>query len=226
MMFDLVRDLSSSSAFPSRKTLLEMDPRVVCMGLFYAICAVHILKNSEDTKDFAEDYAGKTIESDLKTWVSLKTDLAILLHAFLALKASDPSLTLSLDKIAEWFRYLLVDPKAKPSLLMKLDLGLGLDSPEFRVTRRHVANWKNCSDDDKNKVLNTIRWYFGTYIPTFDALRPVCGLITDDLSESNAGVTTSASTAVLPGGLGAGFDPDGDRGIYEKRPRKPLLLRR
>ena len=54
---------------------------------------------------------------------------------------------------------------------------------------------------------------------------------TDALSENaTTGATSAASIAVVPGALGAGFDPNGDWGIYQgqknKKEAKPLLLRR
>lgn len=45
---------------------------------------------------------------------------------------------------------------------------------------------------------------------------------------ASAGATGSASVATVVGGLGAGFDPNGDKGIYQKAPKvkKPLMIRR
>lgn len=49
-----------------------------------------------------------------------------------------------------------------------------------------------------------------------------------EIRESDCGTTSSASVAAVPGGLGAGFDPNGDKGIYQKpsKKKKPILLRR
>jgi hypothetical protein len=48
------------------------------------------------------------------------------------------------------------------------------------------------------------------------------------IENASAGATGSASVATVVGGLGAGFDPNGDKGIYQKTPKikKPLLIRR
>lgn len=48
------------------------------------------------------------------------------------------------------------------------------------------------------------------------------------IKESDGGTTSSASVATVPGALGAGFDPNGDKGIYQKSPKKkkPIVLRR
>ena len=43
----------------------------------------------------------------------------------------------------------------------------------------------------------------------------------------SSGATGSASVATVVGGLGAGFDPNGDKGIYEKpKKQKPMMIRR
>jgi len=42
---------------------------------------------------------------------------------------------------------------------------------------------------------------------------------------ASSGATGSASVATVVGGLGAGFDPNGDKGIYEIS-KKPLLIKR
>lgn len=50
-----------------------------------------------------------------------------------------------------------------------------------------------------------------------------------DLKEtSTAGGTCAGNVATTVGGLGAGFDPNGDHGIYQskRRKRKAVLLRR
>lgn len=46
---------------------------------------------------------------------------------------------------------------------------------------------------------------------------------------ATAGATSAASIAVVPGGLGSGFDPNGHKGIYQdsqKKKRKAPLIRR
>ena len=44
---------------------------------------------------------------------------------------------------------------------------------------------------------------------------------------ASCGATGAASIAAVPGGLGAGFDPNGDKGIYEKpKKKKPVVLKR
>ncbi len=48
-------------------------------------------------------------------------------------------------------------------------------------------------------------------------------------SESaSAGATGAASVATVVGGLGAGFNPNGDHGVYEpaRKKKKPILLKR
>lgn len=48
---------------------------------------------------------------------------------------------------------------------------------------------------------------------------------------ASSGSTSSANVAVVAGGIGAGFDPNGDHGVYQsvrkdKKPSKPLIIRR
>lgn len=44
---------------------------------------------------------------------------------------------------------------------------------------------------------------------------------------ATSGATSSASVATVAGALGVGFDPNGDTGIYPKKPKnKPLVLKR
>ena len=46
------------------------------------------------------------------------------------------------------------------------------------------------------------------------------------IESATCGATGAASVATVVGGLGAGFDPNGDKGIYQKAKKKPLLIRR
>jgi hypothetical protein len=43
---------------------------------------------------------------------------------------------------------------------------------------------------------------------------------------ASCGATGAASVATVVGGLGAGFDPNGDYGIYPKPKKKPIVIRR
>lgn len=56
----------------------------------------------------------------------------------------------------------------------------------------------------------------------------LAGLAGRRLGETaTSGATSAASVATVAGGLGVGFDPDGDTGIYPKKPKsKPILLKR
>lgn len=42
---------------------------------------------------------------------------------------------------------------------------------------------------------------------------------------ASSGATGAASVATVVGGLGAGFDPNGDKGIYQSS-TKPVLIKR
>jgi hypothetical protein len=50
------------------------------------------------------------------------------------------------------------------------------------------------------------------------------------LESATCGATGAASIATVPGavgGIGVGFDPSGDKGIYQaSKKKKPLLIRR
>lgn len=43
---------------------------------------------------------------------------------------------------------------------------------------------------------------------------------------STSGSTSSGNVATAVGGLGAGFDPNGDYGIYEKNRKKSKVIKR
>lgn len=67
-----------------------------------------------------------------------------------------------------------------------------------------------------------------TRAPTNSELLSHLKLLQRKMDESaSAGATGAASVATVVGGLGAGFDPDGDwRSIYGKKKKKPVVLRR
>ena len=114
-----------------------------------------------------------------------------------------------------------------------------VDNSSMKSLRRIVTNLESATEKEQKDTLEKIIQLIHTRAPSnceimshlknnkineyqlFGALQ---------MESASSGGTSAASIAVAPGGLGAGFDPDGDwRSVYGKskpKAKKPIVIRR
>jgi hypothetical protein len=252
MIGSLLSELSESRLVPSVRSLINREAEEVAELVHMHLCALRILLTSDDTSPWAYGYCRDTSRpNDFKNWKVDGTDLYALMHALVdnsvPVKRPEFRKRLSLDApgIHHWLHrsgaHDMTETETR-RLFTRLDTLLSVTDPSLRAIRRLVLDWHRISHHDRSLAVTRLLQKFRSLASKAEIvgqlerlarlqkleLHDVCDPESDDCAArtdetATSGSTVAANIAVVPGTLGAGFDPDGHRGVYEKR---PVLLRR
>lgn len=246
MAFTFISGLSESKLFPTKESLKRHKMQDVAdMGYLY-FCALRILLEVDETKAFARQYCKRTIEwGTFDKWRNDATDMFVILHAIRGYTDDDDwsGYPINRELIVSWLRDEAHDRSRASNtkrLFQRLDFDFKVREESMRSIRRLVQDWPDLDKHKKKLAMTRLlqmfrhRMHKSELLPYLDRAARIQDLEMDDVQNleenASAGATSSASVATSVGGLGAGFDPNGDWGIYQskkkKKKEKVLVLRR
>ncbi len=151
--------------------------------------------------------------------------------------------------IRNWLRHVGVhetDASLKEEthkLFVRLDSMFHITDPSLKTLRRIIMDWKEADEKERQDTLVKVIQKIHDRAPSNSEILPhlkrleaknekveevdesaIKWQLYTTLESASSGATGAASVATVVGGLGAGFDPNGDRGIYSKK--KPVVIRR
>lgn len=248
MTFGFISELSESRLFPTKKSIDRWKSDESKELLYLYLLILIIFLETDEYKKFAKDYIEKVYKTrKFDRWRTDGNDLFVLLHIL------DDDLTRTFKQRLLDFFFRAGSGQSRDThqnkLLVNLDSDLRMKNESMRSIRRLVKNWdKTTTNQRKNAVvrlLNNLRHSAHRselYDPLKDYVRKMRMEIMEDDESDNfimglekksfkenatTGATSAASIATLPGAIGAGFDPDGDYGVYPKPKKdKMVILRR
>lgn len=253
MAYDFIGSLSESKAFPSQRHVERHTARELADLAHAMMCALRIMLAERTTREWARKYARRTAQNgDFKRWRSDATDLYVALYAVtqddVDTKAGPDDrllgdLPIDTTTIIRWLRNSGDDhpsTEVMRRIFVRLDAWLAITDSDRKAIRRKVLDWTSQDRAAKRQVISRLIQMLKSELPTAEMIPHLRALEDehDDLDEgypalasvaenATAGATSAASVAAVPGGLGAGFDPQGGwRSIYGKRKKKPRLIRR
>lgn len=222
--YAFINDLCESHLIPSRTSLKHWKISKLTDLCYLYFLGLRILLDDKTTQDWARKYCDDAGEqTDFSLWRNNANDLYAMLFA---LTSEDTNLSPGI--IRHWLRHMAThtDEDATHRLFMRLDSMFKVSSGTMRSMRRIVMEWDDADTRERHDVLIKLIQMIHTLAPSNSELLPELKKLSHQMSESaSAGATGAASVASVVGGLGAGFDPDGDHGVYEKK-KKPAILRR
>jgi hypothetical protein len=226
--FPFLSDLCESQLIPSRVALKKWKTTKLaelCYLYFVALC---VLLAESKTKAWARKYCTKAGEpNDFNTWRTNANDLYAMLYALGSDETDGDTIKLSPSIIRHWLRHVATSDDAEDThrLLLRLDGMFHISSSAIKALRRNVTVWDDADKTERHDVTIKLAQLIHDRAPSNSEILPHLKRLISDMHESaSSGATGVASIATVVGGLGAGFDPKGDRGIYQKK--KPVLIRR
>lgn len=258
MSFSFIADLNESRLFPSLSNMLKKSDKEMTQLLYLYIIGIRILMAEGETEAWAHSYVSRTLQwgTSFDLWRSNTTDLYVLLHRLHTIQFVEKTATYSLQHqdVVRWLRNIQLHVEGNifgnntERLFMRLDYGLKVTDSSMKAVRRQVTNWTDLGQEEQHNVLSRLipmlrkRAPKSEILPYLNRVYRVLSKETDDadppnspindiIENASAGATGAASIATSVGGLGAGFDPNGDKGIYQNLPKKkseskPLVIRR
>lgn len=224
-MFPFLIDLCESHLIPSQSSLKHWKrPKLAELCYLYFL-GLRILLADKITKEWAQHYCAHTGEpNDFAAWRNDGNDLYVMLFAL----TDDPDVAVSPGIIRHWLRR--VHDKDDHRLFMRLDSMFKISNGAMRALRRAVTDWDKLKERDREDNLSKLIQMIHARAPSNSELLPHLKTLSNEMNESaSSGATGAANVATVVGGLGAGFDPDGDwRSIYsgKKQKKKPIVIRR
>lgn len=251
MSYEFIGELSESKMFPTVASVFRHRVGEIAELTYLYLCAMRVLFQEDETRDWARQYARRTIQfGDFRMWRASSTDLYVLLHALeIAEAEEDIRFPLARTDVLRWMRdeaqsHETGRESRVKRMFARLDFGLKVRDSSMQAVRRLAANWSDLDRHEKELCITRLLQMFRTRAPKSELL-PFLDRVAraenlemkdvqnpeDELQENaTAGATSAASVATATtavGGIGVGFDPNGHKGIYEKNPKKkPLVLRR
>ena len=234
-MKSILADLTESRLYPTRQSLKKETFVSLCDATYIMILALRVLLWEEETEAWAKGYLKKTYRSDYDVWRSDGTDLYVALYALTqgeygggGKRNSDATM------INRWFKSMLTHTTSEDDmrrLFLRMDSLLHVQSSGLRSLRRAVMDYPELTREEQESVITRLLIKVRAkpaWIELAKKLRAVQKEIDDLRENASSGATSSASVATVVGGLGAGFDPNGDKGIYQSaaKPKKPIVLKR
>lgn len=229
MIYSFINNLCESHLIPSKVLLKHWDAKKLAELCYLYFLALRILLDTPDTRDWAKRYCIKAGENnDFATWRTTGNDLYVMLHA-LSVDPDDTDdqadakfldrLNITPGIIRHWLRQ-ATHPQTREThrLFMRLDSMFRIDSAAMRSLRLTVMEWDKTDEDEQHDVVVKLIQMIHTRAPGNSEVLPELKRL-DRMDESaTAGATGAASIAAVAGGLGAGFDPDGQwRSIYANK---------
>lgn len=213
--------------------------------------ALWILLSEKSTHDWAEDYVKKTLRGDFRSWRSDATDLYAILYALHTGNYHEGRYrSFSLGSIRRWLNHVQDMNKAEDTVtrvfFFRLDGMLDIKDGTLKSMRRIIMDWPTLENKERRAVFTRLLHFMRRKFPRAEVLTKIESLartrdyeideaVTFDLlpqlaENATSGATGASSVATVSkplGGesLGAGFDPNGHKGIYQNA-KKPVVLRR
>jgi hypothetical protein len=222
--FPFLSDLCESRLIPSHSLLKRWKSTKLAELCYLYFIALRILLCDDHAKQWARDYCKKAGEpNDFATWRTAGNDLYVMLYA---LNDAD-KVNISPSLIRRWLRHVAIADAEDDTrrLFMRLDTMFNIGSSSERSMRRAVLDWDDVDPEERETIVTKLVQLIHNLAPYNSEVLPHLKKLS--LHESaTTGATGSSSVATVAGGLGAGFDPDGDwRSVYPKK-KKPIVLRR
>lgn len=229
MKFAFLHELCESHLIPSQTSLKHWKPRDLTDLCYLYFLGLRILLANSETSEWARSYCHKAGEpNNFVKWRTDGNDLYVMLHAL----SSDPDdednvkdtkfldrLNISPIIIRHWLRDApeQIDSAETHKLFMRLDSMFRIDNATMRALRRTIMEWDELDEDARHDVIVKLVQMIRSRAPSNSELLPQLKKL-DRMDESaTSGATGAASIATATGGLGAGFDPDGQwRSVYSK----------
>ena len=228
--FPFLIDLCESHLIPSKGSLKHWKPVKLAELCYLYFIGLRILLANRPSQEWARKYCGHAGEpNDFSSWRTNGNDLYAMLYALTS--DEDAKVDISTGLVRHWLRHIATheDEPDTHRLFMRLDGMFHITDSSMRSVRRVVTDWNDADRRERDDVLTKLIQMIYTRAPTNSELLPHLKLLQKKMDESaSAGATGAANVATVVGGLGAGFDPDGDwRSVYgSKKKKKPIMLRR
>jgi|ERR1019366_2821018 hypothetical protein len=249
--FSFINDLCESRLIPSKSSLKGWDVKKISELVYLYFLGLRMLLHDTNSRSWAQDYCKKTGENaDFATWRTSGNDLYVMLYAL----TGDPDdtdekislphrINISPNIIRQWLRN-STNKGDTQIFFNRLDSMFMIDNSSMKSMRRLLTNMDDMSDGEKKSSLDKIIQLITSRVNSVSNSEILSHLKelkfgTDDkkineyltlkqFESASSGGTSSASVATVVGGLGAGFDPDGDwRSVYgKKKAKKPIIIKR
>lgn len=230
-MFAFINDLCESHLFPSQTSLKKWKSTKIAELAYLYFLGIRILLHKDKT--WAEAYCKKAGEpNDFSSWRSSGNDLYVMLHALTADPNDEDSkvtddIHITPGVIRTWLRH--PEESKTHNLFVRLDGMLHISNSTMKSLRRIVGQWDKSDEAEQRATLTKIIQLIHARAPSNSEILPkLKNFLTIDESAS-MGATGAANVATAVGGLGAGFDPDGEwRSVFprKKQAKKPVVLHR
>ena len=224
-------DLCESHLFPSKGTLKHWKTVRLSEVCYLYFIGLRILLANLPSQEWARKYCGHAGEqNDFKSWRTNGNDLYAMLYALTDEDIAAGKVDISTSLVRHWLRHIATheDEPDTRRLFMRLDGMFHITNSSMRSIRRTVTDWDDTDRRERDDVLTKLIQMIYTRAPTNSELLPHLKLLQKKMNESaSSGATGAANVATVVGGLGAGFDPDGEwRSVYGKKKKKPAVIRR
>lgn len=248
----ILSELSESKMYPTESKLDRAKHDELVEAAHVIFMALNILLSEDKTENWAEKYVKKTLRGDFRTWRSDATDLYAILYALHTGNYHEGKYrTFPLGSIRRWLNHVQDIKDAEDSItrvfFFRLDGLLGIRDGSLKSLRRIIMDWRSLDNRERRSVFTRLLHLMRRRFPRAEVLVQLESLartkdyeidetagkkieLLASLSENaTAGGTSAASVATVSqplGGqsLGAGFDSNGHKGIYQGA--KPIVLRR
>ena len=234
--FPFLSDLCESHLIPSKGSLKHWKNVKLAELCYLYFIGLRILLANPPSQEWTRKYCGHAGEpNDFKSWRTNGNDLYVMLYALTNEDhyrfIEDGNVDISPSLVRHWLRHIATheDEPDTRRLFMRLDGMFHITNSAMRSVRRVVTDWTDADRRERDDVLAKLIQMIYMRAPTNSELLPHLKLLQKKMDESaSGGATGAANVAAVVGGLGAGFDPDGDwRSIYgSKKKKKPIVLRR
>src|ERR1035437_2019619 len=248
--FSFINDLCESRLIPSKSSLKGWDVKKISELVYLYFLGLRMLLHDSNSRSWAQDYCKKAGENvDFATWRTSGNDLYVMLYAL----TGDPDdtdekislphrINISPNIIRQWLR----NPTNKDDaqrFFNRLDSMFMIDNSSMKSMRRLLTNIDDMTNDEKKNSLDKIIQLITSRVNSVSNSEILSHLkelkfCTDDkkineyltlkqFESASSGGTSAASVATSVGGLGAGFDNDYSKSVYDhKKPKKPIVIRR
>lgn len=250
-MFEFIANLSESAVFSSKSSLDKYSETELCEITYLFIVTLRILLWCDDTHEWARDYCKKTTRaSDFKSWRTDGTDLYAAMYGLVVDKEEhsfSPKLVWNWLHKASTGHLSAADSR---EFFVKLDSYFHIRNESMKAVRRLAMDFFRLNRTEEKlaitRLLQLLRHRApkaellaelhslsnsrnyeieGAYDPEANILKGLHKAVTKE--NASAGATSAASIASVAGGIGAGFDNDYSKSIYDKKkPKPPLILKR
>lgn len=240
MTYSFLNQLSESKMFPTTASVDRRSMTDISELTLLYICGLRILLASDESEKWSSSYARKTSNmGNFDHWRGDSTDLYVLLHTMKGIELTG-GYSLSFESVMMWLRDAAHGANRETMtrrLLMRLDVDLKIKNEVLKAIRRLTQTFTEIDRTKRELVVSRLIEVLAKRAPKSDMLAQLQALARrrgyelgdeDDLLEdASAGATAAGNVATVAtplGGLGPGFDPNGDKGIYAGK--KPVVLRR